>query len=190
MVEAIEEGKIVKVPERYAKREGLVILKQATLPNYNNPSLTQSYHKKEEKALGKPIKNLVEKRPDWKEKQVLNELVENFHWVIRIERRKRGLTRKQFSRLLNESDDKLRVIEEGRLPEKDFVLINKIQTNLGINLRKDKRDYNLTTHEILSQGQKENIERLRKGKQPIQQKEKEDDSELVGQGIEILDDEI
>ena len=34
----------------------------------------------------------------------------------------------------------MKLIENGVYPDKDFVLINKIQNYYGINLRKDKKD--------------------------------------------------
>ncbi len=143
IVEAIENGKIVSVSESYARRESLPILKR---PQINRNS-------EEHKNVGKVPTSMMmrgkehpmeylKKPHTWQEKQVLSELVENFHWVIRSERRRKGITRKQLSKLSGESEESIQKLEFGILPSPDFVLINKIQQALGVNLRKDGRDFN------------------------------------------------
>ncbi|MFH1290565.1 MAG: hypothetical protein ABIH92_04095 [Nanoarchaeota archaeon] len=185
LVEAIEEGKIVKVSEHYAKREGLVILKKPEI-RINNPSTTPSYFSRDSKRERvKPLSHYLETKPDWRQQQVLQELVDNFHWQIRMNRRRLGLTRKQLAKMINEPDEDLRILETGHLPSKDFVLINKIQKALGINLRKDQKEFDLTTEEIMERARKKDQER-----QNEKPKNREDYSDLVDSGIEILEDEI
>ncbi|MBU0761043.1 MAG: hypothetical protein KJ600_04145 [Nanoarchaeota archaeon] len=173
-VEAIEDGKIVKVSENYAKREGLVILRKPEI-KMNNPGTTPSYFSQESKESKKPLTDYLKKKPDWKEKQVLQELLDNFHWHIRMQRRRMGLTRRQFSKMINESEEKVKILETGRLPTNDFVIINKVQKALGINLRKDKKNFDVSVKEMLNQKKEE---------------PKQEGSDFAGSGIEILEDEI
>ena len=177
-VEAIEEGKIVKVSASYAKKEGLPILRKSKLAELQEgvKKSAPSYFKTKEYGrtdLGMVADNF--RKPEWKEKQVLSELIENFHWAIRFTRKRKGLTRKQLAKLINEREEDLRLIENGFLPAGDFVLVNKIQNALGINLRKDKKDFNKSAYEMM------------KGFKGDSTHSKE---ELSGSDIEILGDEV
>lgn len=181
IVEAIESGKIVKVPEFYAKREGLIILKKPEI----QPSPSPSYLEEKQERT-KSLTDYMKKKPDWREKQVMSELVENFHWQIRAARRQKGLSRKQLARLANASDEDLQVLESGRLPTNDFILINKVQKALNLNLRNDGKDFTSTTEEILEKAKQKQMQKER-----IRQLTRRDnESQISGQEIEILDDEI
>jgi ribosome-binding protein aMBF1 (putative translation factor) len=182
LVEAIERGQIVKVTEFYAKKENLPILRKSLAEELRKkiiqkspgiPNNLKDQHKK-------PFPEMLSHPKDWKGNQVTSELIENFHWVIRIERRRKGLSRKQFSKILNESEENLKMLESGFLPSSDFVLINKIQQHLGINLRKDKKDYNLGIKEMM------------KPTEPAIEKQKKQifNNDFSGKDIEILENEI
>ncbi|MFH1803171.1 MAG: hypothetical protein ABH864_07030 [archaeon] len=200
LVEAIEEGRIVRVPEQYAKREGLLILKRPAMQVQQ--SQTPSYLEKRDKDRTKPLTEYIRSKPDWREKQVMSELVENFHWQIRYNRRRLGLTRRQLAKAIDVADNDLQLIESGRLPTKDFILINKIQKALGINLRKDGKEFDLSTQEIMEKAQEVEMQKLQQKRQTqfrtqtqsrsrsATKPEEDYDNELVGQGIEILEDEI
>ncbi|MBS3071532.1 helix-turn-helix domain-containing protein [Candidatus Pacearchaeota archaeon] len=144
-VEAIEEGKIVRVSEKYAKREGLLILRKASIETErkNQAKKIEDLDKRigfEE--LRKPLK--------WKENKVIKELVENFHWQISLARKKKNLTRKALAEAIGESESTIKLVENGMLPKDDFVLINKIQEKLGINLRKDKnQEFNQSMRKLV-----------------------------------------
>lgn len=139
MVEAIEEGKIVRVTEDYAKREGLIVLKRYDPPAAAPTAPGYNISKKAEPV--KSMRDYLEKRPDWREKQVTSELLENFNWVVRNERRRRGLTRKQLAKMINEPEENIKMVEAGYLPAKDFILVNKIQGVFGVSLRKDQKKF-------------------------------------------------
>ena len=182
LVEAIEEGRIVKVSEFYAKREGLPIIRKSSATQLQEetanlaPSTTPSSDEKQ-------LLNYSQTHTNWRDKQVISELLDNWHWLIRIERRKKGLTRKQFAKLLNEPENALKLIESGILPKKDFVLLNKIQQTLRINLRKDKKDFSKSITDIYPKQEKAS-----------QLKPKSDRADkkptIYGSDIEILEDEI
>src|SRR3989344_1706922 len=85
MVDAIEEGKIVKVSMDYAKREGLPILRKNLIPTYEMPAKKKQVN--EERITIDDLRKPLNKN----QSQVASELVENFHWVISKKRRARGL---------------------------------------------------------------------------------------------------
>src|SRR3989344_419191 len=145
MVEAIEEGKIVHVSESYAKREGLPILRKSRLTPSQEKLISQETKKTVQKEFrderSKRLLDYLRKPVDWKEKQVISELIPNFSWEIARARRTKGMTRKHLGRLLNTDEDSIKLLENGLLPSPDFILINKVQIALNLNLRKDKKDF-------------------------------------------------
>ena len=101
-VEAIEEGKIVKVTEEYAKLEGLPILRRYT------PQKVQE-KKKQEKTTYLLFDDF--RKPLKPKSQVLLELIENFHWQISKKRREFGLTRRQLAQKINEPEYYIKMLE-------------------------------------------------------------------------------
>ena len=193
LVEAIEEGRIVKVPEQYARREGLLILKKA--PIEAQKSLTPSYmleKKERHTSHAVPLDNYIRLKPDWREKQVISELVDNFHWQIRYNRRVRGLSRKQFARMINIPEEQVQVLESGRLPSNDFVLINKLQKFFNINLRKDGKQFDLSMDEMMQKAataDKDNKDKTSQAKSRSSTSRVEAYKDIVGKDIDIIDDD-
>ncbi len=132
-VEAIEEGKIVRVTKDYAKKEGLLIIKRQISKKKETKDKKEEEERITLEDLRKPL--------NWKKNQVVSELLENFHWLISKKRKERNLTRRQLSKEINESKNNIKLVENGILPKNDFIIINKIQSFLNINLRKDKKDF-------------------------------------------------
>jgi len=212
LVEAIEEGRIVKVPEFYAIQEGLTILRKPSLTIQDETPQTISSQPTYPQPVKEDLKTPYDYRKaasNWRDKQVISELLENWNWLIRIERRKRELSRKQFAKLLGEEEETIKMLEYGVLPKADFILINKMQETLKINLRKDQKDYSKSVKELLvppednsenndtsgrdewrdNQGREDGKSNQqtrhssnRVGRQPS--------SSLTGSDIEILEDEI
>ncbi len=154
MVEAIDDGKIVRVSEEYAKREGLPILRRSNVENKETRAVNETDLVKRREFSGRGIfdssrvhnKGILAfeeyRRPlKRSESDVSNELIDNFHWEILKRRKEKEINRKQFAVDLGVSEEEVKIVENGRLPRNDFVLINKIQSYLGINLRKDGRDF-------------------------------------------------
>ena len=161
LVDAIEEGKIVRVSEEYARREGLTILR---------------IHKQEEENKAKLKKNQEEeyispydlRKPlNWRKDQVYSELVENFHWQISKKRKALGLTRKKLAERINETEYTIKLIENGILPRGDFVIINKLQNLFSINLRKDKRDFVQSPRSFLKENPENQQEKTDKPKENV-----------------------
>ena len=159
LVEAIEEGRIVRVKEDYARREGLMILKRASVDSEKEKSSVSSagsansanfagstggFRRKkfdEESMRGGYGVDEFRKPLNFGGNKVISELVGNFQWEIAKARREQNISRKQLADAIGESERVVKLIENGILPKDDFVLINKIQSYLKINLRKDGVDY-------------------------------------------------
>lgn len=186
LVEVIEDGRIAKVSEQYARREGLPILRRVTQQKPVEEKLPPSGIKTPlTKRLNQGLIVDNFRKPDWKEDQVLQELIENFHWKIRVERRRQGFTRRQLAKKIGEKEDDLRKLENGILPTKDFILIHKIQDVLGIKIRKGNVDYSKSAHEMMQ----ENVALGKSREKEL--RDREHDARLkqvYGEDIEILED--
>ena len=193
LVEAIEEGRIVKVPRRYALEEGLLILRKP------GPS-----HTRYEEALRKvPAENPVKpsepkriqnrllfddfRKPLKKKKsQVETELVEHFNWAILKKRRDLNISRRQLAKEIGVSEKDLVLLENGIIPRDDFVLINKVQNYFGINLRKDRKEFggDLQMRKIVDDMQ---VEKLKLRDEELKRKESKID-QVLGEDIEIIEE--
>lgn len=198
LVDAIEDGKIIKVSEDYAKREGLLVLRRPPIEVVQTRLDPKNARKKAEERqvlgindLRKPLKP--------KNEQIANELLENFHWEISKKRRQRNLTRKQVADAIGESDNNLKLIESGIVPMNNFILVNKLESYFGINLRKNKvasapasvKDISLFSPEPA----KENDEKPDEAKKSLRERifgglfkkkeEKKDENTISGDEIEI-----
>jgi len=143
-VEAIEEGRIVKVSEDYARREGLPILRRGNFRE--NRGLPPRLKKSEEESVY-GIDEL--RKPLWQRNKVAKDLVDNFHWKISRTRRQKSISRKQLAEMMGESEKTVKMLENGLLPSDDFVVINKVEDALGIRLRKKQEtEYNEMRNEI------------------------------------------
>src|SRR3989344_6888604 len=193
LVEAIEEGKIVQVTESYARSEGLTIIRRPKIREiheklwHQNPGFSQIRTDQR-----RPFKEYLEYPQHWKKSQVTKELVDNFHWQVRVERKKKNLTRKQLAKLINESEENIKMLEAGFLPSNDFILINKIQQTLGINLRKDQKDFTQSIGDMMKKttiaekGGWISRKDIKEKKHPPQTQ----GDNFSGSDIEILDEEI
>lgn len=137
LVDAIEDGRIVKVSEDYARKEGLLILRKTMqIPTQQTPAEKKQQEARNNRGfigmedLRKPLRA--------KDNELLNELVENFHWILVQKRKLRGVTRKKVAEAVGEQELNIKMIENGVLPANNFVLINKLESYYGINLRKNK----------------------------------------------------
>jgi ribosome-binding protein aMBF1 (putative translation factor) len=91
---------------------------------------------KQEKTIPKSLKEL-ENRPELeKPEDLVFKLVDNFHWVIQTERRRKGLTTKQLADLLGESESALKLLEKGIVPSKSMNLITAIEQFLKVKIIK------------------------------------------------------
>lgn len=192
MVEAIDDGRIVKVSESYAKREGLLILRK-NLPVENqggkkfNPAL-QFEEDVGKNKIGYGLDN-YRKPLRWEDNPGVRTLVKNFHWRIQKARRQKGLTRRQLSNLTGIKESILKMFEHGFLPENYMVLITRIEEHLGVVLRKDAEERSVQpARELAEQIGKVSFMRRK------EETQKKEISEMImdeeGENEEMLGDEI
>jgi ribosome-binding protein aMBF1 (putative translation factor) len=142
-VEAIEEGKIVRVPEDYAQREGLLIIKRLSdglspdVPlTRSSPRLLQAtpaQFSSERLARKGLLKFDAYRRPLRKEDHA-SSLIENFHWKLQRGRKLKGLTRKQVAGATGIAEEVVKELELG-IVGNDFVALAGLERFYGINLR-------------------------------------------------------
>ena len=141
-VDAIEDGKIVRVSRSYASKERLFVLRdgfQERMESEGNKSQAMVPSPRENrKVFGKSPLDLdkLRKPLDYLKNDVVSELIDNFHWEIARARKLKSLTRKQLASMVGGREEHIKMIENGILPRNDFVIVSKIEQILGINLRK------------------------------------------------------
>jgi len=136
-VDAIEDGKIVKVSADYAHREGLLILRKSFQAGVEQNTRQK---KEEESRKSRSFTGMDDfRRPlSSRGSELLKELVENFHWILARKRKDRLLTRKKVADDIGEDEMSIKIIENGVLPADNFVLVNKLESYYGVSLRKNR----------------------------------------------------
>jgi ribosome-binding protein aMBF1 (putative translation factor) len=191
VVDAIEEGKIVRVTEDYAIREGLPILRRKEISFFGSPDrrAARELEKREVKRVS--VFDMFRRPLHQKSNDVAASLIDNFHWVISKKRREMNITRKQLADKMGVSELDIKMIENGVLPSDDYVLINKIQQLFRINLRKDGKDFNAPFSSKLSSAAPQAADSAKKSpeKFEIPKEHKEDVLPISEQELEIDLDE-
>lgn len=82
------------------------------------------------------LRELVDKNLKERLAKQPSDLIDNFHWTIQRVRRNRKITREQFAKGINESEATVRMLEQGILPNNDYKIINKVESYLGVGLKK------------------------------------------------------
>ncbi len=77
------------------------------------------------------------------------DLVDNFHWEIMKQRRRRGLSQKQLAESLGESEMAIQMIEKSKLPENAKRIITKLEQVFQINVRNKQETIQQDTQPIL-----------------------------------------
>lgn len=186
MVEVIREGEIVRVSEGQAIEEDLFILRKVIEPEKEpiyNPVSRPSY-RREVSGIDVPSFSRLESwragKFNLKKNKVIEDLKDNFHWEIARRRRSKGVTRKDLAEAIGCSEEEVKTIELGELPRDDFVLINKIEDYLGVNLRREKKPAGPTLSQL--QEMKED-----KVKGEIEKIQKREMGEVTGDDIELIE---
>ena len=207
-VEAIEDGQIVVVEGDYARQEGLVVLRRGEKANIDREDTADtaeqssavpktSENREEVSGEKKPERKMLfddyRKPLDWKKKQVIRSLIDNFHWELMRARRDKGLSRKQVAKALNIEEDDVKLAENGMIEEGDFVLVNKLQEYYNINLRKDRKDFGQPMRALLEEEIEKNSEDTADRKSAVP-KTSENQREVSGEkkkkDVNVLGDEI
>lgn len=145
LFKAVSEKGVVKICRKCSFEESIPIIKHAKEEFEKTPTVHERLSKmagvrpkekpsEDKEKLAKIAnenfsKNVLEENPQG--------MVHNFHWIIMRQRRAKKLTQKQFAEEIEEAEEAIKMAEKGVLPKNDFVLINKIENHLGINIRKN-----------------------------------------------------
>ena len=134
-VEAIEDNKIVRLSEEYARLQGLLIIRKKidSTPVVQPIPLVQ-LRRVERRA--RPQIEEFRKPLNYKKNNVLQELKKNFQWDISRKRREKNMSRRKLAEIMGESEDTVINLENGFLPRDNFILLNKVEKTLGISVRK------------------------------------------------------
>lgn len=186
LVDAIEEGKIVRVTEDYAKKESLFILKRVEESPQQQVPQKKDRFKEEKRPLFDDYRRQLKHSKD----PLISELLDNFHWVLLEKRKAKNLTRKQVAQSVGVSEVDIKMLENGVLPSKDLVLVNKLEKYYGINLRKGSINYQDSFRSKVTSEKKEPSKRDYSGmiqKNREQKENSESANVLTGSDIEIID---
>jgi ribosome-binding protein aMBF1 (putative translation factor) len=141
---AISERGVVKICRDCNSIERLPIIKKPSDSQIEDSKRQQSVRdmlsgiNKNKLLAGREVslRELVDRNLKERKEKQPSDLIDNFHWTIQRIRRNRKITREQFSKGIGEPESKVRMIEQGILPDNDYKIINKIESYLGVSLRK------------------------------------------------------
>lgn len=158
----VKEG-LVKVCENCSIKENIHIIRRVENLQVKETEQSQTVYEKLSKMAGvdpkehkakfgspssRKITNLNDLRKNKKEKELsyskLNQinsefkddLIRNYHWAIFKARRAMKLTQKQLAEAISETEESIKYIERGVLPDNYQAFIKKIESCLGITLFK------------------------------------------------------
>lgn len=139
LVDVIREGHIVTMRESEAREEELFVLRvHEALPASVAPPAQESRKRTRDPSL-QPKQNVRwhSYQPDYTKNNVIRELKDNFHWEVSKARKAKNMSRLQLANAIGVPEVAIKLIENGELPSDDFVLVNKVQNYLGIQLRRE-----------------------------------------------------
>ena len=177
----------MRVSEDYAKREGILILRKERAEGTEIPLKNiLSYREKIDIAEGRKRKSILDldkfRKPLKIEDKLLSDLIDNFNWEIARVRKLRGLTRKQVANSIHESEETIKMIENGVLPSDNYIVLTKLEAFLGISVRKGKVDFNQSMRALVDGGKGAEEKKVAKT-------EDKNEGELLGNDIEIFEEE-
>lgn len=163
LVDAIKDGEIITIPQSQAVYEELFILRRhapvvenasaQAMPVVKETPWRTSSARSDKFVHGTTSVRWHSYQPDYLKNNVLKDLVSTFRWDIAKARKQRNMSRKQLADAVSEPEINIKMLESGELPRDDFVLINKVQKVLGINLRKDGKSFDMPSEKQAQQTQ-------------------------------------
>ena len=134
-VEAIAQGKIVKVPEAYAKREGLLIVKKVQDVDTGSPVPLSRAVPGAPSHTKRGLLKFEEYRKPLHDDELRAGLVDHFHWELQKQRKLKNITRKQVSDHTGLKEEDIKLLENG-VVGRDYVALSTLERFYGINLRR------------------------------------------------------
>jgi ribosome-binding protein aMBF1 (putative translation factor) len=190
IVDAIDDGRIVRVSEDFAIREGLPILRRKEVSFVDNPSRKNSIEVQRGEMKRASLFETFRRPLRTKKNDILSTLLDNFHWILSQKRKSLNLNRRQVADKIGAGELDVKMIENGVLPAEDYVLITKLEQLYGITIRKDSSigRASLGTIDTSKKVETENSIKVRRDFRTVMRKKEEDkksNNPLVGNDIEI-----
>jgi len=137
-------GRMERICERCAIIENIPLIKSPNPNQLKDSERSSAYnrikrgvipYKKDTVFIEDKLKELDE-NPELETPDNKLNFIDNFHWHIMKERRRKKLTQKQLGDSLGESEVIIKMIESGKLPVNAEVLIKKLEQFFQIRLKK------------------------------------------------------
>jgi ribosome-binding protein aMBF1 (putative translation factor) len=144
LFDAIDGNDILRVCEDCAKFEGIPIIKKPSAQQLKQAEEPYSVYERLSRFSGLPSKTAFRKDANVeslryrKEKEDRLELFENFNWRVQRARRIKKISPQKLAELLSESEEAIKMIEKGELPENSEKLLKKLEQYFQISLIKQK----------------------------------------------------
>jgi ribosome-binding protein aMBF1 (putative translation factor) len=143
LYDAVSDKGIVKICGECNAMENLPIIKRPTTDQIAESQRQKSVrdmlagvNKTRLARREMSLRELVDKNLKERLARQPSDLIDNFHWTIQRARRNKKITREQFAKGIGESEATVRMLEQGILPNNDYKLINKVESYLGVGLKK------------------------------------------------------
>jgi ribosome-binding protein aMBF1 (putative translation factor) len=111
--------------------------KEATpIPNFKKESLKKVSKERDEETVkvDEELEGIVLRKIEIGE---YDDLIDNFHWIVRQGRRAKKISAKQFSEQIAEPEVLIVAMERGELPKDYDKLVSKVEQFLGVRIRKN-----------------------------------------------------
>ena len=149
LFDAILNGKMSILCERCSIIENILIIKKPDASQLSDSEKAYKvyermkmlagieYKRKDDTFFREDRLNLLDAKPELElpQKEKLN-LLNNFHWDVIKNRRRKGLSHKQLAIAIGESEIAIEMIEKGKLPENVELIINKLEQFFQARFRK------------------------------------------------------
>ncbi len=148
LFEVISRKGVVMLCAECAEKENYPVLKKPTTFQLKEAEKKQRLVFKPKGKLKKnpvldkentSLRDLVERNYESNSKHKKKprpDLATNFHWIVMRARRNKKLTPGQLAKEISESETAIKMAEKGILPEDDYRLVNKLESFLGVKIRK------------------------------------------------------
>lgn len=87
------------------------------------------------------LRDLIDQKFKEKSSPLNLDLIDNFHWALQKIRRDRKVSRLQLAKAIDETEEKIKLLESGFLPDGNYQVLAKVENYFGINLRKNKAGF-------------------------------------------------
>ncbi len=165
LIDAISNGEVMKICEECSVTENIPLIRKPSTEQLKDSERLLGVRERLRRMAGLPpsysgeirklpgqitnvslddLRKRKTKTDELKEKYDLAKkrnkpmnLVDNYNWIIAMERRKRKITRRQLAEAIGESETAVKMIETRDLPDDADRLISKMQQYLGVKLKKE-----------------------------------------------------